>query len=110
MTAKKRRQSLNDALEKDFVFGSQGTPLQIDNPPVAEPHLEPLPVDQPQTVRSKIMEKLITAPEKERIIRFTVDLPESMHRKLSILCAQTGRKKADVVRMLLSETLEGIED
>jgi predicted DNA-binding protein len=34
----------------------------------------------------------------------------SMHRKLSILSAKTGRTKADIVRMLLEETLKDVED
>ncbi len=36
------------------------------------------------------MDKLQVQP-KEATKRFTVDLPESMHRKLSILAAKTGR-------------------
>ena len=55
------------------------------------------------------MSKLMDAPEKEPTVRLTVDLSESMHRKLSILCAKTGRKKAEVVRLLLSEALEGVD-
>jgi hypothetical protein len=45
-------------------------------------------------------------PEKEATVRLTVDLPKSTHTKLSILCAQKGMKKAEVVRMLLDETLK----
>ena len=55
------------------------------------------------------MEKLQLEP-KEVTKRFTVDLPESMHRKLSILSAKTGRTKADIVRMLLDEKLKDLED
>jgi len=53
------------------------------------------------------MDKLQLAP-KEATKRFTVDLSESLHRKLSILSAQTGRSKADIVRMLLEEALSEI--
>lgn len=107
MNSKKQRRSLDDSLAADFVFGAQAP--QSDRPTVAESPIEELPVDHPQPVRSAIMEKLMTAPEKERVIRFTVDLPESMHTKLSLLCARTGRKKADVVRMLLNEALAEVE-
>ena len=55
------------------------------------------------------MEKLQVQP-KEVTKRFTVDLPESMHRKLSILAAKTARTKADIVRLLLQDALEDIED
>lgn len=43
-------------------------------------------------------------------IRFTVDLPVSMHKKLSGKAARTGKKKAEIVRLLLDEALEGVED
>ena len=55
------------------------------------------------------MDKLQVQPD-EATKRFTVDLPESMHRKLSILVAKTGRTKADIVRVLLDEALKDIED
>ena len=51
-----------------------------------------------------------SSSELKTAVRFTVDLPESMHRKLSILSAKTGRTKADIVRMLLDEKLKDLED
>jgi len=51
-----------------------------------------------------------SVPQKEATVRLTVDLTETQHRKLSILCARTGRKKAEIVRMLLSEALGGTEE
>jgi predicted DNA-binding protein len=57
------------------------------------------------------MSRLLEAPEqKEATIRFTVDLPESTHRKLSILAAKTGRKKAEIVRALLDDLLKDLND
>jgi predicted DNA-binding protein len=55
------------------------------------------------------MDKL-QAESKEATKRFTVDLKESTHRKLSILAAKSGRTKADIVRLLLDEALEEIEE
>jgi hypothetical protein len=44
----------------------------------------------------------LQAPDKEATVRFTVDMSKTLHRKLSMLTAKTGRKKvdqsADVVR------------
>jgi hypothetical protein len=37
----------------------------------------------------------LQAPDKEPTVRFTVDMSESLHRKLSVLAAKTGRKKVD---------------
>jgi len=51
----------------------------------------------------------MSAPvQKEPTVRFTVDLTETMHRKLSILAARTGKKKAEIVRMLLDEVLQEV--
>jgi predicted transcriptional regulator len=35
----------------------------------------------------------LQAPDKEATVRFTVDMSETLHRKLSMLAAKTGRKK-----------------
>lgn len=56
------------------------------------------------------MERLMDVPEKEATVRLTVDLAESMHRRLSMLCARTGKKKAEVVRLLLEDALQDLED
>ncbi|MBE9122170.1 CopG family transcriptional regulator [Tychonema sp. LEGE 07199] len=65
---------------------------------------EPIPV---QSKESSLMSKL-QAPDKEATVRFTVDMSESLHRKLSMLAARTGRKKVDIVRMLLEDGLKEV--
>ena len=47
---------------------------------------------------------------KEATVRFTVDLPESMHRELSILSAKRGVSKADIVRLLLEDALKDVDE
>lgn len=47
---------------------------------------------------------------KEATVRFTVDLPESMHRDLSILAAKRGVSKADLVRILLNDALKDVNE
>jgi predicted DNA-binding protein len=47
---------------------------------------------------------------KEPTIRLTVDLPESMHRKLSVLAAKTSKKKVEIIRFLLDEALKDVEE
>jgi hypothetical protein len=95
-----KRKSLNDALAENFVYG-QGdipnkTPTTSSNPPSAEP---------------SSMSRLLEATEqKEATKRFTVDLPESMHRKLSMLSAKTGRTKADIIKTLLGDLLKDVND
>jgi len=42
-------------------------------------------------------------------VRFTIDMSESLHRKLSMLATRTGRKKVDIVRVRLKEALKNME-
>lgn len=111
----KKRKPLDDALAKEFVYGENGT--SESSLPKTEPIEETAPIksvesQQPVTIEEKkpsIMDKLQSV-EKEATTRFTVDLANSMHRKLSILAAKTGRTKADIVRVLLDDALKDIED
>ena len=52
----------------------------------------------------------LQVPDKEPTIRFTVDMPTSMHRKLSIVAARTGKKKVEIVRLLLEEALQDVNE
>jgi len=133
----KKRKPLGSAME-EFVFGSQEaaspTPPEIVSSaptptpitpeaalPATPPQEAALPVattpqpevSAPETVsiQSKepsLMSKL-QAPDKEATVRFTVDMSETLHRKLSMLAAKTGRKKVDIVRMLLEDGLKEVE-
>ena len=131
MTSRKPRKSLDDALATEFVYGKPSEPLPpAPEPPMSvaapepEPELKTTVMPEPKvpsvpkakkaarpTAANNLMTQLIqSVPQKEATVRLTVDLTETQHRKLSILCARTGRKKAEIVRMLLSEALNGIED
>lgn len=107
MSTKKPRKSLQDTLASQFVYGSQEQSEEI-----AALSTVPVPV-QPEPVKpskeTDLMSKLQT-PAKEPTVRFTVDLSESMHRKLTMMAAKTGRKKADIVRLLLDEALTDIDE
>lgn len=98
----KPRKSLNDALATEFVYGEADNPVTENKP---TPYNE-----KPQERKPSIMEKLLPVESKEATKRFTVDLPESMHRKLSILSAKTGRSKADIVRTLLEDVLQNLNE
>ncbi|MGQ4650688.1 hypothetical protein [Lyngbya aestuarii] len=132
MNPRKNRKSLDDALARQFIYGEQEhqtTGKAAPEEKVAD-ELRPMPAladtvsevnapnteDKPKTQRitkktsttSKLMDKFQTPP-KEATVRFTVDLSVSMHQKLSILAAKTGKKKAQIVRVLLDETLKDVE-
>lgn len=137
MTAKKRK-PLDDALAHEFVYGEsalrEGFPPQatvnpegslnqetansetqndtqpiLEQEPVPQSILPVSPISAPQPAKFNLMSQL-QQPSKEPTIRLTVDLPESMHRKLSVLAAKTSRKKVEIVRLLLDEALKDIEE
>ncbi len=123
---RKKRKSLDDSLASEFVFGQdkpeEAAPaLLIESEPEAEEvtaEAEPTPTTpmseksepaKKSNKESSLMQKL-QLEAKEPTKRFTIDLQESVHRKLSILAAKTGRTKADIVRMLLNDALEDINE
>ena len=134
---RKKRKSLDDSLASEFVFGKGASPesnsedsvARGDKPqtgaaptPEAEPEVEPEVEAEPTPTtpmpekpapksnkESSLMQKL-QLEAKEPTKRFTIDLQESVHRKLSILAAKTGRTKADIVRMLLDDALEDVDE
>jgi len=131
----KKRKPLGSAME-EFVFGTQEaaspTPPEVVSPapqvsqaaeilptritpeaalPIAKPPQQAVSAPEPVSIQSKernLMSKL-QAPDKEATVRFTVDMSETLHRKLSMLAAKTGRKKVDIVRMLLEDGLKDVE-
>ncbi len=106
---KKPRKSLEDALAKEFVYGNQDSQeLEQSTQPDSEPPAAP-PSREPQPKNKSLMDEL-QAPAKEPTTRFTVDMPESMHRDLSLLAAKTGRKKVDLVRLAIAKLLEDAKE
>lgn len=122
----RKRKPLDDALS-EFVFGSSeptsktASPEPVSKTLTPEPPPETIPEPASKTtpepppkpspinaVKESIMSKL-QIPEKEATVRFTVDMSESLHRKLSVLAAKTGRKKVDIVRIFLEEGLKDVD-
>jgi hypothetical protein len=130
---KRPRKPLDDSLASNFVFGegkpgAEQPPSQEISEPPPTPSVEPesgkasapepisiAPMTEEKasaTQSSKelsLMDKLQLQP-KEATKRFTIDLEESLHRELSILAAQTGRTKADIVRMLLKDAIQSLKE
>ena len=46
---------------------------------------------------------------KESSIRFTVDLPESLNKRLSQLSVDTGKPKTELVRTILDRALNSLD-
>jgi hypothetical protein len=130
MSSKRSRKSLDDALAQQFIYGEKQRGI-LQEPAQEQVPLEPSPEQSSlfdgvsEVARSATGEPLgatekipndstlmgkFQTPPKEATVRFTVDLPASMHRKLSILAARTGKKKAEIVRVLLDEALENVHE
>ena len=130
MSPRKSRKSLDDALARQFIYGGkqdesvrelkeEETPSELPKEAPSPSKSEsvaarstastPLSATEKTPNSSPLMDRFQTPP-KEATIRFTVDLPASMHRRLSILAARTGKKKAEIVRVLLKEALEKVND
>lgn len=123
MSSRKGRKSLDDILAQKFIYGEkapskernlsskQNSSLASSEQPSESDFSanEPLGATEKLSKNLPLMDKFQTPP-KEATIRFTVDLPASMHRKLSLLAAKTGKKKAEIVRVLLDEALGEVSD
>jgi hypothetical protein len=48
-------------------------------------------------------EAWVESGQGEATKRFTIDVPESLHRRIKAQCAERGSKMADVVRELLEK-------
>jgi len=105
--SQKKRKSLDQSESVTAGIEPEAVNFVFGNKPTQEDAIAPSEEATHKPKKSRIMER-IAMPEKEPTIRLTVDMPHSMHTKLSILCAKSGRKKADVVRMLLEDALEDI--
>ena len=46
----------------------------------------------------------------EPIIRFTVDMPESLHHQLSMAAARMKKKKVELARFAIAQLLKDLDD
>jgi macrodomain Ter protein organizer (MatP/YcbG family) len=107
------RKPLDDALAEEFVYGSpERQATQPENAPEnVEESIESQPTEPSQKLeKGSLMSRLMEAPEKEATVRITVDLPKSMHQKLSLLSARSGKKKAEIIRMLLTDVFNEVNE
>ncbi len=95
MNAKRKR--LDDNADK-FIFGDD------------EPNNKPTSTaKKPEKQSNDLLEKLTQqSTPRERPIRVSLDLSPEMHSKLTNLANRTGRKKAEILRVLLEQAFEGI--
>lgn len=91
------RKRMSDTARK-FIDKGQVEP---STPPATSP-------DQPATnsLRGELLGEEKVA---EANIRFTVDLPRSLHRRLDQLSTDSGKLKTALVRIMIRRALENIE-
>jgi hypothetical protein len=67
-----------------------------------------IPVKAPDPAEAWVQKReapLVAAlpePESEPMKRFTIDVPESLHKRIKAQCALRGDKMADVIRAMLN--------
>jgi hypothetical protein len=116
MSTKRNRKSLDDALAQQFIYGEKSSAQQeptsekityesSEDPDLAKTISSTVVVATQKSLNSRLIDKL-KLPPKEASVRFTVDLSESLHQRLSLFAATTGMKKAEIVRLLLNDALE----
>jgi hypothetical protein len=92
----KPRKKLDETAAK-FIFGDEKLQKQEAEPPAPEP----LP-------KSELLEKL-TPAERVKPIRVSLDLDPETHKRLTALAKRLGRRKSEVLRILITQTLDEVE-
>jgi hypothetical protein len=62
---------------------------------------KPAPAGRKSTAEAWVKQR--HAVEEEPMKRFTIDVPESLHRRIKAQCAIRGMKMADEIRRILEE-------
>lgn len=115
MSPPRERKSLDQSLEDAFVYGEPEQKPQPE-PAIAKDKSEAKPAKQKAKPKAEdnsiaaLVSELQASLPTERTIRFTVDMPESLHKKLSVFAARSGRKKVDIVRAVLEAVLKDVEE
>jgi hypothetical protein len=97
---KKPKKTLDDVAAQ-FIFGN------LDNEDTSTPSAQP---KLPRADSSGLLEKLKKEPQQRvKPIRVSLDLDPEMHQRLTELANRLGRKKSEVLRILITQALAEIE-
>lgn len=80
-----KRVPLNQAIEQDFLTGNSDL--------------------KPHSTTSNVLDGLPSKEAKERTVRITVDLPESIHRRLKQYCLDKKTSIIELISYLLDKLL-----
>lgn len=103
---------MNSELENNADINQDRSPNPVMEIPITakEPNQQTSAKPVMKNITAANFIDSIPVVTKEATVRFTVDLPESMHRELSILAAKRGVSKADIVRLLLEDALKEVNE
>ncbi|MBD0388282.1 MAG: CopG family transcriptional regulator [Nostoc sp. C3-bin3] len=93
-----RRKRLDDNAD-NFIFGNEKPDQKTTGA-----------AKKTEKKSNNLLDKLIQeSTPRERPIRVSLDLSPEMHSKLTNLANRTGRKKAEILRVLLEQAFEEID-
>ena len=97
------RKKLTDA-QKQFIAGDD-----LDNQSSQQANTE-VNTEISNDIGNNLKQELFgDRKAKESSIRFTVDIPESLNKRLSQLSVDTGKPKTELVRTILNQALNSLE-
>ncbi|NDJ21017.1 ribbon-helix-helix protein, CopG family [Nostoc sp. B(2019)] len=99
-----RRKPLNEKLDS-FIFGRES---QNDKPATDSKKATQSAKDLDKESNDLLDRLTKESSRREKPIRVSLDLSPSMHKKLTNLANRTGRKKSEILRILLEQAFEEI--
>ncbi len=97
------RKKLTDA-QKQFISGDD-----INNEAPQQANTEAI-TEISNDIGANLKQELFgDRTRKESSIRFTVDIPESLNKRLSQLSVDTGKPKTELVRTILNQALNSLD-
>ena len=101
------RKKLTDA-QKQFITGDD---INAEAPQQANTEVNQQAINQiSNDIGSNLKQELFgDRARKESSIRFTVDVPMSLNKRLSQLSVDTGKPKTELVRTILDRALTSLE-
>lgn len=68
------------------------------------------PTQEEQARTDALRQELLGSPkEPEASVRFTVDLPKSLHRRLDQLSLDSSKPKTELVRVMIRQALDSLD-
>lgn len=80
------------------------SPTQVASPKSTKPRRSPAKAKP----KGRAIDELMHAAEQERQVRITVDLAASQHQGLTLACAKLGKTKAEIIRALVDDFLDEV--